>query len=586
MFKRRKNRKTRSGSPRQTQRRSRAGELDYSALESREMLTTFVVNTVSNANAPNDGLISLREAVTAANTNRAFGDAPAGSVDGDRIWFSPTIANSTIMLTQELTITDDVLIQGGTNNITIAGTGNRLFNLQVNERVVFSRLTFSGGVATEGGAILSTGTLGPGSITTTIVDSMFDNNQAFIDGGGAIFHETGNLNVINTTFTDNRATGEFGTGGAIHSASGRTYVNGGSMLSNSANEGGGAVEVVNGQYISFNQQVGDDGMGNLAGDTSANPANGGALRVTGTAFVSINGGMWRNNIAARNGGAMWNGPNSQMYVRGGALIMENIASGNTNFNPGGGGGLYNSGGFLYVTGATITDNQAVSSLGRGGGVFSAAGTLRLTNSLVTGNAAMDAGGGVEVDNGFALINNSSIINNDVGVTLLNGSGWGGGMHLENSAIVVLNGGQIGNNLATNAGGGVWGHRDSQLFVRNGHSINDNRAFDDDTIGGGVYTEGFLQSIDAFFLRNDATDAGGGLYIADRGIAGIFGTNFNGNTATNRGGGIFNDASLQVNGSSFVGNVVGIEAGAVFTSPTGNSTLQNNSFVANQPNDTN
>ena len=86
------------------------------------------------------------------------------------------------------------------------------------------------------------------------------------------------------------------------------------MFLNSANEGGGAVEVVDGQYISFNQQFGDEDMGNLAGDTAANPANGGALRVTGTAFVSINGSTFRENLAARNGGAIWNGPNSQMYL--------------------------------------------------------------------------------------------------------------------------------------------------------------------------------------------------------------------------------------------------------------------------------
>ena len=41
------------------------------------MLTVFVVDTPLDT--PEDGgLVSLREAVTAANTDAAFGDAPAG----------------------------------------------------------------------------------------------------------------------------------------------------------------------------------------------------------------------------------------------------------------------------------------------------------------------------------------------------------------------------------------------------------------------------------------------------------------------------------------------------------------------------
>ena len=168
------------------------------------MLTTFVVNTVSNANALNDGFVSLREAVTAANTNAPFGDALAGMENGDRIWFDPDIAGSTITLTQELVITDDLMIQGGMNDITIASNGSRHFSILANERVSFGRLTFSGGIASKGGSILSMGTLSPGSVTTLITNSVFENNEALLEGGGAIYHSTGNLFVIDTDFINNR----------------------------------------------------------------------------------------------------------------------------------------------------------------------------------------------------------------------------------------------------------------------------------------------------------------------------------------------------------------------------------------------
>ena len=113
--------------------------LIYSELEKRQLLTTFVVNTTLDTNAPADGLVSLREAITAANSNAAFGDAPAGKATGDRIWFDPAMAGSTITLAgNELVITDDLFIQGGPNDITIAGNGStRMFANVSSERSNF-----------------------------------------------------------------------------------------------------------------------------------------------------------------------------------------------------------------------------------------------------------------------------------------------------------------------------------------------------------------------------------------------------------------------------------------------------------------
>ena len=81
-------------------------------LERRNLLATFVVNSaVDDGTGAVDGLISLREAIIAANTNEAFGDAQAGDADGDRIVFSTEIAGlSQTLLNGELEITDDLVI--------------------------------------------------------------------------------------------------------------------------------------------------------------------------------------------------------------------------------------------------------------------------------------------------------------------------------------------------------------------------------------------------------------------------------------------------------------------------------------------
>jgi hypothetical protein len=62
-------------------------------LEDRRMLAAFTVDSILDNFDPGapttDGMITLREAILAANTNSAVGDAPAGS-GADTIDFSVT----------------------------------------------------------------------------------------------------------------------------------------------------------------------------------------------------------------------------------------------------------------------------------------------------------------------------------------------------------------------------------------------------------------------------------------------------------------------------------------------------------------
>ena len=147
---------------RQTKRRStkRTTEQAYERLEPKLPLTTFVVDTIlDSSDGLDDGLVSLREAITAANTNDAFGNAPAGDADGDRILFADELTNLTITLNLgELSLTDDVLIQAGDLNVTIdAANNSRHFNVTTSERVGLGGLTLINGVADRGGSISLTG---------------------------------------------------------------------------------------------------------------------------------------------------------------------------------------------------------------------------------------------------------------------------------------------------------------------------------------------------------------------------------------------------------------------------------------------
>ncbi len=578
-----------------TRRRQQNAGAEYMKLEDRLALTVFVVNTtLDTATDVEDGLVSLREAVIAANTNAAFGDAPAGDTDGDVIRFDTSIADSEIGLFQgQINITDDVFIQGGDRDITINGRGiQRHFAINSTERVGFSKLTFINGRGTEGGSILA-----QGSGNTLISESTFNFNNATGVGGGALFNAAGVMSVISSDFVDNQAsaTGTAGRGGAVFTQAGTMYVNGGTMFTNRASGSGGAIEVEGGTFYSVGLQVGDVGRGNEAGTSQLD--DGGGLHISGFTFTTISGGSFVGNSASRSGGGLAIEPGSgggNLFINNAALVDQNIAVGA--FENNGGGGIFNNGGSLFVTNAIVSNNQATGAMSMGGGILGIGGSSRATTSTINDNAAVEAGGGFALVDGFGLLNDSTLTANDVGVTLTGGTGIGGGVyvqgsaasnsHTDNPAVLVVNDGQLAGNQSLIEGGGIWGGGNSQVFIRNDASLLDNLATAVSVgKGGGVYTEGYLQVLDSFFQRNDANIFGGGIYVKINGSLRVNNSLFTANLAGFNGGGIYTESTTnRITGTSFINNIVSTAGGGIFVSTTGSLSQANNRFSGNQPDD--
>ncbi len=520
----------------------------------------FIVTVLGDGIDLNDGETSLREAIIAANTNP--GSDTIQLAAGIYV-LTTTGAGEDVAFFGDLDITGDLTIIGtdsATTSIDASALGDRVFEIFAGVTFSISGLTISGGSATgDGGAIANRGGF------VTIDDSILSDNTALGDGatitgsGGAIFNGPGGTIVVsNSTFANNVANR---AGGSIEDASGVAGVVGVSLTD-------------------------VDLTGNNAGiaPATSSPGNGGGLHVTGAGDVTITGGNITGNVAAREGGGLWNGTGVMMIS--GTIISGNTASGDAADD--GGGGVFNDGGTLTISGATISNNIADGTAGSGGGILNLGGTMTVTGGQISGNTANRAGGGIETAGGTVALTGVTLGSDGDGtnddregnsVAENAAPGNGGGLHIGGSGVVTISGGSVIGNSAIE-GGGLWNSPTGSLSV-DSTMIADNTAIR----GGGVYQEGndtvptsaATTLTDSTIARNTAsgdlaTDGGGGVYNAGSSVT-LIGSTITSNTATGTsgsGGGLFSTAgtinatstSFEFNGANRAGGGIEVVDGIV------------------------
>jgi hypothetical protein len=240
------------------------------------MLAVITVDSLLdnfNPDAPaTDGMITLREAVLAANNDSVVGDSPAGS-GADTIQFHSSLSGNvdlsfigdSVAGPSGLLVTTPITLRGNSNGITIARNAAvgemRLFRVAAGGDLTLESIMLTGGLARgeagtliqpngsdgRGGAVLNEGTL-------QIVASTLYGNQvhggAAADGGthgigrgGAVYSDGGTMVVRNTTLSGNAAyngnvTGS-AWGGTIYVLNGTITINHGTITNSTATAGRG-----------------------------------------------------------------------------------------------------------------------------------------------------------------------------------------------------------------------------------------------------------------------------------------------------------------------------------------------------------
>lgn len=262
----------------------------------------------------------------------------------------------------------------------------------------------------------------------------------------------------------------------------------------------------------------------------------GALLLTKTGNLTVNGGTFSQNQAPEGGAIDLNGAGNGSSVASitGATFSGNQATG-TGEESGAGGAIYNGlNASKTVTKSTFTGNQAAQG---GGAIFDfAVYGAHISNSTFTGNTAPDGGAIVNDPIGGESLSQVTIKGNSA-------TGDGGGIYSNLASISVANSVISGNQAGQN-GGGIY---QEELEDRVGVDLTGTRVTQNTAAnGGGVYNDASVADFTGSTLcDNSASSDGGGIYDngGPRG-PGDYAVNLgtstvSTNTAGAQGGGIYN-----------------------------------------------
>ena len=245
-------------------RRNRCHGVGTETLETRALLATITVTSLGDTVA-NDGDVTLREAVRAANTDQSIDGSVAG--DGvDTIVFDPSLDGQKIVLESTLTVAESIVFRGNGRSQTII-SGLRAFDgitvehdAQIDIEVDSVRLfRFRNGIRHLG----SSGSLRVtdsrlvrnkrgirSNVDLTVVNSEFISNVLIgRSASGSGIHASGprtgpiDVTIKRSVFDGNQSTGSRGEGGALLLEDANTVVESSGFFNNVSGSWGGAISV-------------------------------------------------------------------------------------------------------------------------------------------------------------------------------------------------------------------------------------------------------------------------------------------------------------------------------------------------------
>ena len=371
----------------------------------------------------------------------------------------------------------------------------------------------------------------------------------------------------------NGATSDFNRGGAIYNNGGTLTLIESTLRNNTAKNGGGiynrAGEITI-QQSTLSHNSASYGAAIQNGATWSGTTNSDHLTVTHSTFSK--------NTAQEEGGAIWSfdpitvthsifsannafQDGGAMYLYDGSTIDQSTFYSNT---ASGGGAIFIYGDTepVFITNSTFSQNSASV----GAGIWNHA-PLTIQHSTFSGNTAYHFGGAI-TNYGMLNLHHSTISNNTSEL-------YGGGIYNAGGSCCetrLVTHSTISTNSAV-YGGGIYntgndlgaadnrpmynGEYDNDIFIQQ-TTISGNTATQQ---GGGIWNDDVLTLEASTVTANSATD-GGGIWNAV--LIEMQNSTISGNRATNQGGGIWNALRLEIQNSTISGNRATNQGGGIWS----------------------
>ena len=444
----------------------------------------YIVNSLADTLAA-DGVLTLREAIQAANTNAAVNEARAGSSTvPDIIGFDPTLFASGPARIRlgggELSVTGALAIKGpGSALLSIdADRRSRVFNVAQSGSLHVEAATISGGNwFPYGGGVYNAGTLDLNDVTVS--------GSGSIDGGGIYNAASAGLSLTDAVLSGNEAGN---CGGGLCNLGSATLTNV-SLLNNKGNYGGGGV---------CNRSAGTARRSTAARpwETPTAPSTSNRARrpfpmspFSGNSSNSSGGGMLNAGVLTLRDSTIT--ANTAQHGAGlsnsGTLTIDTVTISENSTN-GFGGGVWNVAGSITLTNSNVSDNSA----GFGGGINNArGGTMTITGTTVSDNTATAYyGGGILNNAGTVTMANVTIRDNSAPV------GSGGGVC--NQATMTIVNATISGNASFSQGAGIDNSGGSATLTLTNGTIRGNGGG-----GCGLYSQAVLRMQNTIVAGNFA-----------------------------------------------------------------------------------
>ena len=327
--------------------------LTVESLENRQLLTTLVVDSLSDVNDGDfsSGNFTLREAISVANL---LAGEETITFDTDGVFATPQRIE---MSGTELEISESLTIDGtGADSLTIDANGaSRVVNITASDgEIALQGLTLTGGNVVGFGSVNRGGAIRIEAGALTVANSVITGNDAQSYGGGIYAQSTASLTVIRSTVSGNN--GSWG-GGIL--AYGQTTIESSTISGNSSMSGGGGMYVANTHII--NSTISN----NVAG------SGGGGIDVDGGVSVTM-----ENSIVAGNSDSSGF---ADLRVRYGSTVAASYSL----IGDASSAVITGSGNIIGDSTAGGTIDAMLAPLGDYGGPF-------LTHALLPGSPALNA----------------------------------------------------------------------------------------------------------------------------------------------------------------------------------------------------